>query len=379
MNFKAFLNTIGSSARTLPIVILYVTESCNLKCITCSYREALPGELSLNEIKELASQLNKLGLRHIVFSGGEPLLRKDFAEICKSFSEFNVKQSLLTNGLLLEKRVKEIYKYFSEIIVSVDGAYAETHNPIRGVNSFDLIMKGITTALSLPGIKDISIRTVIQKSNFRQIGDMVRLAKSLGVKRISFLSADVLPGAFGRIPGNRIIDKYHGENFAKDNGIDGATSPNSAQFIPHFGAGHAMTNQQDILLNEDEIKEFRQIIQKLSIENKADFDSGFISESSAKLFHMADYFEAHTGKSGFPKTSCNAPMMSAVITSTGEVQPCFFLPAFGNIRKNSVKELINCESVRETRMKVKNYKMERCKTCVCTLTVSSKAALYNRF
>ena len=342
MNFKAFLNTIGSTARTLPIVILYVTESCNLKCITCSYREALPGELSLDEIKGLASELNRLGLRHIVYSGGEPLLRRDFAEICKTFAGYNVKQSLLTNGLLLEKRIREIYQYFSEIIVSIDGANAETHNSIRGVNSFDHIMKGITAALSLPGINDISIRTVIQKSNFRQIADMAAQAKSLGVKRISFLPADVLPGAFGR---------------------DSAT---------------ALQNN-NVLLNENEINELRQILHNMTKDFKEEFASGFISESPSKLFHIADYFEAHSGKSEFPKTFCNAPMVSAVITSTGEMQPCFFLPAFGNIRKKHIKELINCEVLAETRKKVKSNKMERCKTCVCTLSVSSKAALYNRF
>lgn len=342
MNFRAFLNTVSDTARTLPIVILYVTAGCNLKCITCSYRDVLPGELSLDEINELAHRLNKLGLKHIVYSGGEPLLRRDFIEICSTFAEFGVKQSLLTNGLLLEKRAKEIYKFFSEIIVSIDGANTETHNSIRGINSFDIILKGITTALSLPGIKDVSIRTVIQKSNFRQIKEMVSLAKTLGVKRISFLSADVMPGAFGR---------------------DDATA----------------LQDQNILLNENEIKEFRRVIQEMKEEFNTEFESGFISESPAKLIHLADYFEAHLGSSGFPKTTCNAPMVSAVITSTGEIQPCFFLPSYGNIRKDPVSELINCNSIKDTRKKLQNNELERCKTCVCTLTVNSKSALYDRF
>src|SRR5437867_1285405 len=100
MNVKAFLNTISNTARTLPIVILYVTEGCNLKCITCSYRQPLPNELTFHEIKELAGQLKEFGLKHIVYSGGEPLVRSDFAKICELFSKFGVKQTLHTNGLL---------------------------------------------------------------------------------------------------------------------------------------------------------------------------------------------------------------------------------------------------------------------------------------
>jgi MoaA/NifB/PqqE/SkfB family radical SAM enzyme len=342
MNFRAFLNTVSDTARTLPIIILYVTESCNLKCITCSYRDALPGELSLDEIKELASRLGKLGLRHIVYSGGEPLLRRDFMDICETFAVPGVKQTLLTNGLLLEKRIKDLYKYFTEIIVSIDGANAETHNAIRGINSFDQITKGIKTLVSLPSRGDVSIRCVIQKKNYSQLADMVELAKSLGVNRISFLSADVLPGAFGR---------------------DKST---------------ALQNE-GILLSPDEINELRGIIDNMMSTYKEDFESGFISETPAKLLHLAEYFEAHTGKSGFPKTICNAPMVSAVITSTGEIQPCFFLPSFGNIRKSPVKELINHSSVKETRNKVRRYELERCKTCVCTLNISSRDALSNNF
>lgn len=310
----------------------------------------MPGELTLDEIKELAVKLNELGLRHIVYSGGEPLLRRDFSEICETFAKYNVKQSILTNGLLLEKHIRDIYKYFHEIIVSIDGADAEMHNSIRGVNSFDQIVKGIQTAVALSsppyqgGAKgDVSIRSVIQKRNFRQVIKMVEHAKSLGVNRISFLSADVEPGSFGR---NRTNEALQNEN---------------------------------ILLNEDEVKEFREILNTMFSEYKNDFESGFISESPVKMLRLADYFEAHLGKSNFPENECNAPMVSAVITSTGEIQPCFFLPSYGNIRTDSVNRLINSDSIKDTRRKLKNYSIERCKACVCTLSVSSKSALYDRF
>ena len=343
MNFKAYLNTTGSTARTLPIVILYVTEGCNLKCITCSYRDAIPGELTFDEIKKLAADLNSLGLRHIVYSGGEPLLRRDFIDICDTFASLGVKQSILTNGLLLEKRVKDIYKYFTEIIVSVDGANADTHNRIRGLNSFDQILKGIQTAVSLPNRGQISIRSVVQKSNFRQIKEIVKLAKSLGVNRVSFLSADVASDAFGR------------------------------------DTRGTVSASESILLDENEVKEFKEIVTGMFAEFADDFSSGFISESPAKVLRLVDYFEACLGKSDYPINTCNAPNVSAVITSTGDVHPCYFLPSYGNIRKTSLRELINSASIKDTRVKVKNYELERCKTCVCTLKVTSKSALYDKF
>jgi MoaA/NifB/PqqE/SkfB family radical SAM enzyme len=169
MNINALLNTLSSRCRTLPIVILHVTEACNLRCITCSYRSARPNELSLSEIIHLADGLKDFGLRHIVYSGGEPLMRRDLPDICAAFARNGVKQSLLTNGLLLDKRLPEIDQYFSEIIVSIDGPNDKVDSGIRGVDSFELIVKGVKKAIGFPGKRSVSVRTVIQKKNFRYI------------------------------------------------------------------------------------------------------------------------------------------------------------------------------------------------------------------
>ena len=343
MNVKAWLNTVTSVSRTLPIVILYVTEGCNLKCITCSYREALPDELSLNEIADLARALHSFGLRHIVYTGGEPLTRRDFSDICRIFGAFKIKQTLLTNGLLLGKRFGEIHESLSEIVVSLDGSTAETHNSIRGISSFDPIIEGMKRAMSGSRRPQVSIRTVLQKRNFRDLLDMVHLAKSVGVDRISFLAADVLSDSFGRT-------------------IRGSVAPD-----------------ESIMLNHDEVTEFHSLVQNMMITFKREFETKFISESPEKMLHIVQYFEALLGKSAYPGNQCNAPMVSAVITSTGDILPCFFLPSFGNIRKELLETLINNDQIVSTRTHVKNYSLERCQKCVCTLSVSPVTALFDRF
>ncbi len=339
MNYKAFLNTITNTAYTLPLVILYVTEGCNLRCATCSYRDALPGELSLEEIEKLAKDLHRFGLKHIVYSGGEPLLRRDFIKICELFEKLGVKQTLLTNGLLLEKRVDDIQEFFEEIIVSIDGADAATHNTIRGLNSFDQILKGVKRATASTHKREVSIRTVLQKRNFRQFPKMIELAKSLGVDRISFLAADVYSDSFGRDT-----------------------------------RGYADKNE-NILLDENEIDEFRNVIGETIVKHKEDFDNGFVSESPGKMFHILQYYQACIGKAEYPRNICNAPMVSAVITSTGIILPCYFLPSFGNLRKAPLAELLNNKAIKSTRKNVRSYVLDRCRQCVCTLHVNPRRAL----
>lgn len=343
LNFKAYLNTIGNRCYTLPIVILYVTEGCNLKCQMCSYRKPLPNELSLDEIKNLSDELFEFGLKHIVFSGGEPLLRKDFPEICRLFSRRKIKQTLLTNGLLLSKRYSEIQSFFHEIIVSLDGATAEVHNTIRGVDSFDLILQGVERVVSSSKRPQISIRIVIQKSNFRQLPKMVDFARSLKIDRISFLAVDVRSEAYGRLETGQMI------------------------------------SESSVNLNHEECDEFDKLIEQVVNEYRNEFERGFISESPDKLKHLAQYFRALVGEGEFPRNYCNAPNVSAVITSTGDILPCYFLQKCGNIREEKISSVANNNSILRRRTEVKQYLLQQCQQCVCTLNLRPASALFDKF
>jgi MoaA/NifB/PqqE/SkfB family radical SAM enzyme len=287
--------------------------------------------------------LADLGLQHIVFSGGEPLLRKDFPDICEIFKKTGARETLLTNGVLLRKRYQSIKSHIDEIIVSLDGGNAHTHDGIRGVASFDTILEGVQLALTSIPKPNISFRTVIQKKNFQEIGEIIELGKFMGIQHVSFLAADVLSDSFGRERLGNVV------------------SP------------------KEITLTDNEVAQFRSKLLELDKKYYREFESGFIMESPKKLMHIADYFEAINGTRPFPRNSCNAPMVSAVITATGELQPCFFLPSFGDIRKESVSGAINKPETIATRKSVRNYILERCQTCVCCRETSAVGALLDKF
>ena len=114
-------------------------------------------------------------------------------------------------------------------------------------------------------------------------------------------------------------------------------------------------------------------------DNRTDFESGLLTDPPEKFFHMVQYFEALLGKTSFPRNRCNAPMVSAVITSTGQLLPCYFLPSYGNIRQSTIKDLANLDAIRKTRNAVRAYELERCRTCVCTMHKTPVVALADRF
>jgi MoaA/NifB/PqqE/SkfB family radical SAM enzyme len=172
---------------------------------------------------------------------------------------------------------------------------------------------------------------------------MVEFAKTVGADRISFLAADVSSDAFHR-----------------------------------DGAG-LVAGRGDIMLNADETIEFKALINEFVSKYQIEIKNRFVSENPGKLFHLVQYFEAHAGTAEFPANVCNAPMMSAVITSTGELLPCFFLPPVENIRSDSIDKLLNNVAFQNTRRNVKEYTLQRCHECVCTLNVRPSSALMDRF
>ena len=343
MNTAALLNTLTSRCRTLPIVVLYVTEACNLRCISCSYRAAPPGELTLDEIAALARSLMAGGLRHIVFSGGEPLTRRDFPDICALFARGSVRQTLLTNGLLLEKRFSEISPFLDEFIVSLDGADAATHDAIRGARSFERIVQGIRLLARAGRGRDVAIRTVVQKRNFRSLPAMVAHARALGAGRVSFLAADVRSAGFGR----------------------DERGPSAAP--------------ETMTLDRGEAGELHRIVEGMERDSAALFAEGFIDQSPTRLHGIASYYEALNGIAPFPPVLCNAPMVSTVITSRGDLLPCYFLPPAGNVRRGEIGTLLNGDDLRRTRGRVRARTQPECASCVCTLHVGPVSALAGRF
>src|ERR1700712_209786 len=98
-----------------------ITEKCSLRCTYCMPEAGLPAIarenlLTADEIARLVGiGVRDLGVRDIRFTGGEPLMRADLAEIIAKSSErisassiSGVSISMTTNGIGLDHRIHEL-------------------------------------------------------------------------------------------------------------------------------------------------------------------------------------------------------------------------------------------------------------------------------
>jgi len=162
------------------------TKLCNMNCRHCSNESGFQSkeELSSQEIISLCSQFIDIGLKDFRFYGGEPFLRKDIAEIVQFLSTQNIQTTFYTNGTILDEDVIALLKSAvnPRIAVSLDGALPKTHNEIRGLDSFNVVLHNITLLISMRYRVDIIF--TVSKKNYKEIDEVFRLGKNLGVSSI---------------------------------------------------------------------------------------------------------------------------------------------------------------------------------------------------
>lgn len=172
-----------------PVVVWNMTRRCNLKCVHC-YAQAkdieFENELSTEEGKALIDDLASFGSPVILFSGGEPTMRKDLPELAAYAREKGMRAVISTNGTLIDrdlaKKLKDVG--LSYVGVSLDGI-RETNDKFRGMKgAFDAALRGLHNCQE-EGIK-VGLRFTINKQNVRDIPAIFDLLEKEKIPRICF-------------------------------------------------------------------------------------------------------------------------------------------------------------------------------------------------
>lgn len=167
--------------RQIEYVRISVTDRCDLRCIYCMPEGFKDFEepahwLSFNEIERLVRVLAHMGIARVRLTGGEPLLRRNLAElVCRLTALPGIKDiSLSTNGTQLTKYATTLKQAgVSRINVSLDSLRRERVARIVGRDVLDRILAGLMAAKAA-GLSPIKINMVAMRGvNDDEIDDMV--------------------------------------------------------------------------------------------------------------------------------------------------------------------------------------------------------------
>jgi len=325
------LNEVTNRTFVLPLLIVCPTSRCNSRCVSCDWwRHSGDDDLSLDAFEALSVELPALGTRVVAFSGGEPLLRPDLFDIAALFRARGMSLQLLTSGVLLERAADRVAEHFSRVYVSLDAPTPALYEAIRGVDALAIVERGVARLRRLAPDVPVMLRATLHRANFRELPRLIAHAKTMEVAGISFLPADVSSMAFGR---------------------------------------DRVPNPTTLMLDAQDVEEFRAVIERTIGAHRRDFESGFVAESPDKLRRMTQYYDALAGTGAFPPVQCNAPWVSVVVEANGQVRPCFFHDAVGSVRDAPLATILRTTlpAFRRT-LNVEDSPI--CERCVCSMNAT---------
>ena len=317
-----FSRIIGYPLSPPEHLYLSLTTRCNLKCLMCGVSiepSSENDELSSAECKRLIDQSAGLGIGHLIFSGGEPLLRRDIFDLIRYAVSRNITMvDIITNGLLIDEfTAKNLTRIgLNHITVSLDGL-EDVHNGIRGDGSYRRTVQAIDSINKYKNdrLPTVGINFTIMDCNIGQILPVITLAQEKGC--------------------------------------------NSVVLQPVLSDNTDMRQRKKgrFWVSEDNIPKLRDVLNEvLKIKRASGSLSIHVNEKVLKL--IPDYFSG-AGISG--RLECYEGIVRMVVTHSGDLWTC--LGVIGNIRKKRLKSCwlsSEAKRIRKEAVRCKEHCLQSC-------------------
>ena len=179
----------------LPLNLLVeVTSRCNLSCVMCNVHHNTRSGINISEelLKATFTLSTSANVVHS-YGLGEPLLHPDIVEIVKSYKLKGAFVSIITNGMLLSENISNglVENNLDQLVISIDSADDVLFRKIRRGADLNTVKENIKRINEVKRLKDrlnpaIHMNVVVQRSNFYELIDLVRLARELDIYFITF-------------------------------------------------------------------------------------------------------------------------------------------------------------------------------------------------
>lgn len=171
-----------------------LTDNCDLRCFYCMPEEDYqftPNSklMQADEIEAIAKVFVKEGIRKIRLTGGEPLVRKDFADILERLAKLDVQLTMTTNGTRLHQFAEVIKNQgIKSLNISLDTLQRDRYMLMTKRDKQEQVMSNIALMLSY-GIQ-VKVNAVLMKGiNEEEINDFISWTKDapVDVRFIEFM------------------------------------------------------------------------------------------------------------------------------------------------------------------------------------------------
>ena len=213
---KSALEHVPATPTTL---YLHPTHKCNLNCKYCynntvkEINDIDAAEMTIAEWESIVEQIVDAGVKSIIVTGGEPMLRQELLSIWGKAKKAGIHVTFGTNGTLItESNIKTLADAVSMVSLSIDSYTSSLHDEVRGYGTHEKVVNA-TKLLGKHGVPWQG-QTVIHSENYDTVSKTAKYVKSLGAIRhtASFLiecNADTEPTQVGGLEEGLVSSKIN--------------------------------------------------------------------------------------------------------------------------------------------------------------------------
>lgn len=190
-------NMVDQFGRVHDYLRISLTERCNLRCFYCMPEEGIPLReksefMTTEETLFIAKTFVNMGVKKIRLTGGEPLIKKNIAQILHELSKLPVELAITTNGILVDQYLEDFKKAgMRSVNVSLDSLNEQSFEKISRRNYFSRIINNIDLLIQNGFNTKVNV-VVMRGVNDHEIFDFVNWTKdkNVQVRFIEFMPFD---------------------------------------------------------------------------------------------------------------------------------------------------------------------------------------------
>lgn len=183
-----------------PVFMVEPTNACNLKCPLCPTGAGTLKRptrfLELSTYKRLVDELGRDSFMVLLWNQGESFLHPDFLEMVRHAHKQGLWTYASTNGHYLDDPEALVESGLGTLLVSVDGATAETYEAYRRSGDFTQVVEGLTRLMETKrrlgrATPVVHLQFIVMRHNEHELEEIHRLARACGVDRLTLKTVQI--------------------------------------------------------------------------------------------------------------------------------------------------------------------------------------------
>lgn len=214
----------------------HVTCECNQECPYCWGPQDIEKPVSTSVSIKIIKKIKDVGAKRIVFTGGDPLKRKDIGKLIRFAKKYGLEVALSTTGDELNSQfLRWNANYIDLISLPMDGSTEQINSKTKEPGHYYAVLRALKVLKKYPLI-DIKICTPVTKHNIKDIPSILALAEDYKKKTRASIFYNIFqtfPRSLGEVDWKEIVvsnrsfealkRKLSGRNIIKINFLDHTT------------------------------------------------------------------------------------------------------------------------------------------------------------